>query len=174
MATKIRLQRHGKKGNPFFHVVAADSRSPRDGRFIEKLGTYNPTANPAVIDIDFDRVLNWVKKGAEPTDTVRAILSYKGILYKNHLDKGVAKGALTQDQANAKFEKWMKEKEGKIQSKVDRLAKEKADDGKNRAKHEADVNKAKAEKIAAKQVEAPAPVQEEAAPAAEGGETAAE
>lgn len=174
MATKIRLQRHGKKGNPFFHVVAADSRSPRDGRFIEKLGTYNPTANPAVIDIDFDRVLSWVKKGAEPTDTVRAILSYKGILYKNHLDKGVLKGALTQDQANAKFEKWMKEKEGKIQGKVDRLAKEKVDAGKNRAKHEADVNKAKAEKIAAKQVEAPAAVQEEAAPAAEGGETAAE
>ena len=110
MATKIRLQRHGKKGKPFFHIIATDARTPRDGRFIEKLGVYDPTSNPATIDIHFDRCLHWVKVGAEPTNTAKAILTYKGVLLKNHLDKGVAKGALTADQANAKFEKWIQEK----------------------------------------------------------------
>lgn len=162
MATKIRLQRHGKKGKPFFHLVAADSRSPRDGRFIEKLGTYNPTSNPATIDINFDRCVYWVTKGAEPTDTARAILSYKGVLYKSHLDKGVAKGALTQDAANTKFEKWAKEKESKVQGKKDKLAKAKEENARNAKKHEASVNEAKAAKIAAKAAEAPA-----AEPAAE-------
>ena len=98
MATKIRLQRHGKKGKPFFHLVAADSRAKRDGKFIEKLGTYNPTANPAIIDIDFENTLKWVQTGAEMTNTARAILSYKGVLYKNHLLNGVKKGALTAEQ----------------------------------------------------------------------------
>ena len=156
MATKIRLQRHGKKGKPFFHLVAADSRSPRDGKFIEKLGTYNPTSNPATIDLNFDRCVYWVKSGAEQTDTARAILSYKGVLFKSHLEKGVAKGALTQDQANAKFEKWAKETDSKIQGKKEGLAKASEEKVRNAKKHEVSVNEAKAAKIAAKASEAPA------------------
>ena len=116
MATKIRLQRHGKKGKAFYHIVAADSRAKRDGRFIEKLGTYNPNTNPATINIDFDRTLNWVKDGAEMTDTARSILSYKGVLYKNHLIKGVLKGALTEEQVEEKFSNWIEEKSKKIES----------------------------------------------------------
>ena len=123
MATRIRLQRHGKKGKPFFHIVAADSRSKRDGRFIEKLGTYDPTKNPAVINLKFENTLSWVQKGAELTDTARAILSYKGILYKNHLLKGVVKGALTEADVEKKFDKWLKEKEAKVQLKIDGLSK---------------------------------------------------
>ena len=123
MATRIRLQRHGKKGKPFFHIVAADSRSKRDGRFIEKLGTYDPTKNPAVINLKFENTLSWVQKGAELTDTARAILSYKGILYKNHLLKGVVKGALTEADVEKKFDKWLKEKEAKVQSKIEGLSK---------------------------------------------------
>jgi len=123
MATRIRLQRHGKKGKPFFHIVAADSRSKRDGRFIEKLGTYDPTKNPAVINLKFENTLSWVQKGAELTNTARAILSYKGILYKNHLLKGVVKGALTEADVEKKFDKWLKEKEAKVQSKIDGLSK---------------------------------------------------
>jgi small subunit ribosomal protein S16 len=168
MATKIRLQRHGKKGKPFFHIIATDARTPRDGRFIEKLGVYDPTSNPATIDIHFDRCLHWVKVGAEPTNTAKAILTYKGVLLKNHLDKGVAKGALTADQANAKFEKWIKEKEAKIEGKKSGLSKAQEEDLRNRKKHEAEVNDAKAKKIAAKQQEA-VHVEEakEEAPAAE-------
>jgi small subunit ribosomal protein S16 len=95
MATKIRLQRFGKKGKPFYHVVVADSRAPRDGKFIERIGSYNPNTNPATVEINFEKALDWVNKGAQPTDTCRAILSYKGILYKKHLEGGVKKGALT-------------------------------------------------------------------------------
>ncbi|MGB0886862.1 MAG: 30S ribosomal protein S16, partial [Vicingaceae bacterium] len=102
MPTKIRLQRHGKKRYAYYHVVVADARAPRDGKFIEKLGTYNPNDNPATIDISFDRSLHWVKEGAQPTDTVRALLSYKGVMHKDHLDRGVTKGALTQEQADKK------------------------------------------------------------------------
>ena len=153
MATKIRLARHGKKGKPFFHIVIADSRSPRDGRFIEKIGTYNPTSNPAVIDINFEKALSWVDKGAQPTDTCRAILSYKGVLYKHHLNRGVVKGALTQEQADAKFEKWLAEKEGKIDAKRNKLAGDKAADAKKRLEEEAKIRaereKALAEKEAA-------------------------
>ena len=155
MATRIRLQRHGKKGKPFYHLVAADSRSPRDGKFIEKIGVYNPTSNPATIDIDFDRCLHWVKTGAEASNTVRAILSYKGVLYKSHLDKGVLKGAFSQEQADSKFEKWAKEKESKIQNKKDRLAKSKEENEKNAFKHEVEVNKSKAANVAAKSVATP-------------------
>ena len=122
MSTKIRLQRHGKKRYAFFHVVVADARAPRDGKFIEKLGVYNPNTNPATIDIDFDRALHWVKTGAQPTDTCRALLSYKGVLHKDHLDRGVLKGAMTQEQADKKFEAWMKDKEGKIEGKKDSLS----------------------------------------------------
>ena len=117
MATRIRLQRHGKKGKAFFHIVAADSRAKRDGKFIEKLGTYNPVLNPAVIDINFERTLHWVTVGAEMSDTARAILSYKGVLFKSHLLKGVEKGAFTLEDAEKKFNVWLLEKENKIQSK---------------------------------------------------------
>lgn len=125
MATKIRLQRFGKKGKPFYHVVVADARSPRDGKFIERLGSYNPNTNPATIEINFDKTLDWVNKGAQPTDTCRAILSYKGILYKKHLEGGVKKGALTAEQAEAKFTEWLQGKEGKIEGKKDTLTKSK-------------------------------------------------
>jgi small subunit ribosomal protein S16 len=114
MAVRLRLQRHGKKGKPFYHVVAADSRSPRDGRFIEKLGTYNPTTIPATIELNIDAAVKWLQNGAEPTDTVRAILSYKGALYKNHLLNGVRKGALTAEEAEARFQAWLENKNKKI------------------------------------------------------------
>ena len=147
MATRIRLQRHGKKGKPFFHLVAADSRAKRDGKFIEKLGTYNPTANPAVIDINFERTLSWVQTGAEMSDTARAILSYKGVLYKSHLINGVKKGALTMEQVEERFTLWLNEKESKIINKIDGLA-AKAIASKNaKMKSEADANIAKAAQI---------------------------
>jgi small subunit ribosomal protein S16 len=123
MATKIRLQRFGKKGKPFFHVVVADSRSPRDGKFIERLGSYNPNTNPATIEINFEKALDWVNKGAEPTDTCRAILSYKGVMYKKHLEGGVKKGALTEEQADEKFLQWSDAKGIKIEGKRDNLVK---------------------------------------------------
>ena len=178
MPVKMRLQRHGRKQNAFFHLVVADSRAPRDGRFIEKIGTYNPNTNPATIDVDFDKAFDWLTKGAQPTDTVRAILSYKGVLYKNHLAKGIAKGALTQEQADAKFAAWMEEKENKISAKKDGLSAQEAADKKKKAEAEAEVNAKRAAEIAAKNApvveEAPAeeaPVSEEAAaeeaPAAE-------
>ena len=150
MATRIRLQRHGKKGKAFFHLVAADSRAKRDGRFIEKLGTYNPVANPAVIDINFDNTLAWVQKGAEMSETARAILSYKGVLHKNHLLKGVAKGALTLEQAEAKFTQWLQEKDGKIEGKKDSLSKSASKEKADRMKAEVEANIAKAAMIEAK------------------------
>lgn len=122
MPTKIRLQRHGKKGKPFYYIVAADSRSKRDGRYIERFGSYNPNTNPATIEMDFDRALYWVKQGAEPTDTMRAMLSYRGVMYKSHLDRGVLKGAFTQEEAEKRFAKWMDEKQAKIDAKTDGLA----------------------------------------------------
>jgi small subunit ribosomal protein S16 len=125
MATKIRLQRFGKKGKPFYHVVVADARAPRDGKFIERIGSYNPNTNPATIDINFDKALDWVNKGAQPTDTCRAILSYKGVMYKKHLEGGVKKGALTAEQAETKFAEWLDSKEGKIAGKKDSLTKSK-------------------------------------------------
>ena len=123
MATKIRLARHGKKGKPFYHIVIADSRAKRDGRYIERIGSYDPNKNPAIIDIDFERALHWVGVGAQPTDTVRAMLSYRGVLYKNHLLKGVKKGALTEAQVEEKFNAWIAEKENKIESKISNLEK---------------------------------------------------
>jgi small subunit ribosomal protein S16 len=150
MATRIRLQRHGKKGKPFFHIVAADSRAKRDGKFIEKLGTYNPTANPALIDIDFENTLKWVQAGAELTNTARAILSYKGVLYKNHLINGVKKGALTTEQVEERFAKWISDKESKIQSKIDNLVKNAAAEKLAKQKAEEEANAAKAAEIAAK------------------------
>lgn len=150
MATKIRLQRHGKKGKAFFHIVAADSRAKRDGKFIEKLGVYNPVSNPATIDIDFERTLHWVTVGAEMTDTARAILSYKGVLYKNHLVKGVHKGALTMEEADRKFDLWLLEKQNKIQMKVDGLSKAVDKEKATRLQAEMEVNAAKAVALEAK------------------------
>lgn len=124
MPVKIRLQRHGKKGKPFFWIVAADSRSKRDGRFLEKLGIYNPTTNPATIELDVDSSVKWLQNGAQPTDTARAILSYKGVLLKNHLAGGVRKGALTEEQATEKFNAWLQEKEGQVDAKKENLTKE--------------------------------------------------
>src|ERR1700744_3889939 len=150
MATKIRLQRHGKKGRAFYYIVVADSRAPRDGRFIERVGSYNPNTNPATIDIDFDKTVDWVNKGAQPTDTCRAILSYKGVLYKKHLQGGVKKGAMTEEQAEAKFNAWLEKKDGKITGKKDSLVSAKADARKAALAAEAKKNEEKAAAVAAK------------------------
>ncbi len=122
MSVKIRLQRKGRRKRPFYHIVVADARAPRDGRFIEKLGTYNPMTSPATIDLDRDAAFEWLMKGAQPTDTARAILRFKGVLYKKHLDRGVKKGALTQEQADAKYQAWIDEKEAKIASRFEKSA----------------------------------------------------
>jgi small subunit ribosomal protein S16 len=122
MATKIRLQRHGRKKRAFYHIVVADSRAPRDGRFIEKIGTYNPITNPATIDLDVNKAAQWLLNGAQPTDTARAILSYKGAAYKKHLQVGVNKGAITQEDADKKFAAWMSEKDAKVEAKKSGLA----------------------------------------------------
>src|SRR3954468_4104894 len=150
MAVKIRLQRHGKKDSAFYHMVVADGRAPRDGKFIEKLGVSNPTSNPATIDINFDSTLNWLMKGAQPTDTCRAILSYKGVLMKKHLLEGVKKGALTEAQVEEKFNKWMSEKEGKVVSKKDNLKSADSKKAADKAKAETASKEAKAAKIEAK------------------------
>ena len=163
MATKIRLQRHGKKRKPFYHIVIADARAKRDGKYIEKIGTYNPTTNPATIDLKFDRAMSWLQTGAQPTDTVRALLSYTGVMYKNHLNKGVAKGALTEAAADKKFEAWMKEKEAKIQAKKDGLSKSSSDAAAKLLATEKAVNDDRAKAIAEKN----APEVEEAEPGAE-------
>ena len=127
MSVKIRLQRHGKKNKPFFWIVAADARSTRDGRYLEKLGTYNPNTNPATIDLDVDGAVKWLQNGAQPTDTAKAILSYKGALLKNHLAGGVRKGALTEEQAAEKFNAWLEEKDAKVTSKSEGFTKAQAD-----------------------------------------------
>ncbi|HMW38632.1 MAG: 30S ribosomal protein S16 [Saprospiraceae bacterium] len=120
MAVKIRLQRHGRKKAPYYHIVVADARAPRDGRFIEKLGMYNPISKPAQIEIDREKAYEWITKGAQPTDTVRAILRYKGVMFKKHLQMGVAKGAITQEVADARLAEWINKKEGKIQEAVNK------------------------------------------------------
>lgn len=127
MPVRIRLQRHGKKGKPFYWVVAADSRSKRDGKFLEKLGIYNPNTNPATIDLDIDSSVKWLQNGAQPTDTARAILSYKGVMLKHHLMGGVAKGAHTVEQVEEKFKAWLEEKEQAVQAKKDGLSKAEAE-----------------------------------------------
>lgn len=127
MPVKIRLQRHGKKGKPYYWIVAADARSKRDGKYLEKLGAYNPNTNPATIELNVDGAVQWLQNGAQPTDTAKAILSYKGALLKNHLAGGVRKGALTEEQAEAKFNAWLDDKAGKVDAKKDGLAKADAD-----------------------------------------------
>ncbi len=201
MPAKIRLQRHGKKGQPFYHIVVADGRAPRDGKFIEKIGTYNPMTKPATIDLDIDVAVAWLGKGAQPTDTARAILSYKGVMYKKHLLGGVAKNAFTMEEAEKRFEAWAAEKAAKIsnavntvredakkakeaifeaeskirQGRLDEIAKKKAEE------IEAQVAAAKEEEAAKAAAEAPAEeaaeeTKEEAAPEAteENKEAAAE
>jgi small subunit ribosomal protein S16 len=166
MAVKLRLQRHGKKGKPFFHIVAADSRSPRDGKFIERIGSYNPNTNPATIQLDNQKAIEWLNNGAQPTDTVRAMLSYTGVLLRQHLQKGVAKGALSQEDADKRYELWSTEKTSKIDSKKDRLAKQKSDEISKAMKHEREVNEARLKAMTAAAAAASAePVAE--APAAE-------
>jgi small subunit ribosomal protein S16 len=158
MPVKIRLQRHGKKGKPFYWIVAADARSKRDGKYLDKLGIYNPTANPAQIELDVDGAVKWLQNGAQPTDTVRAILSYKGALMKNHLAGGVRKGALTEEQAEEKFNAWVEEKAKAVDNKKSKLS-----DAKDKAKADAlAAEKAVNEKRAADAVAAAAPVEEEA------------
>jgi len=178
MATKIRLQRHGKKGKPFYYIVVADARAPRDGRFIERLGSYNPNTNPATIDINFDKTLDWVNSGAQPTDTCRAILSYKGVLYKKHLQGGLKKGALTEEQVESKFQAWLDQKDGKITGKKESLTTAKQDARKAALAAEAKKKEEKAAAIAAKNappVEETEEVAEEVeAPAAEAETPAAE
>ncbi|MGR7813089.1 30S ribosomal protein S16 [Lacinutrix undariae] len=127
MSVKIRLQRHGKKGKPFYWIVAADARSKRDGKYLAKLGIYNPNTNPATIELNVDGAVQWLQNGAQPTDTAKAILSYKGALLKNHLAGGVRKGALTEEQAEAKFTAWLDEKGNKVQAKADGLSQAEAD-----------------------------------------------
>ena len=153
MPARIRLQRHGKKGRPFYHIVIADGRAPRDGRFIEKIGTYNPITNPAEIVLDFDKALNWLQKGAQPSDTARAILSYKGVMHKLHLIKGVSKGALTEEQAEVKYQTWMKEKEDKIQAKKQGLTETERLERKALQAAEVKVNEARAAELAKKRAD---------------------
>ena len=177
MSVKIRLQRHGKKASAFFHIVIADGRAPRDGKFIEKLGTYNPNTNPATIDLNFDGAIKWLSNGAQPTDTCKAILSYKGVLYKHHLNKGVIKGALTQEAADAKLEKWLNEKQAKIDTKSNSVVSKKEEAKRAALKAETSVKEAKAAKVAEKIAAQNAEVAAESAPAEEAaaeGETSTE
>jgi len=177
MAVKIRLQRHGKKNFAFFHIVVADSRSPRDGRYIEQIGSYNPNTNPATIVLNSERALAWVKVGAEPTLVTRRILSYEGVLLRHHLDGGVKKGALTQEQADAKWNEWKAQRDAKIEAKKSGLKNASIEAKKAAKAEEAKVNAARVEAIAKKaqelaaaqaaaEAEATAPA-EEVAPAEE-------
>ena len=161
MSVKIRLQRHGSKGKPFFHIVVADSRSRRDGKFIEKLGIYNPITNPATIELNVDSAVQWLNNGAQPTDTARAILSYKGALYKKHLQGGVAKGAFDEAEAEKRFGAWLEGKEAKVQGKVEGLSTAKSDAKKAALDAEAKVNQARID--AAAKADADAKAAEEAA-----------
>ena len=177
MAVKIRLQRHGKKNFAFFHIVVADSRAPRDGRFIEQIGSYNPNTNPATIVLNNERALAWLNVGAQPTLTAKRILSYEGILLAKHLQEGVKKGALTQEQADAKLAAWKSEKAAKINAKKEGLSKDAAAKAKAAVEAEAKVNQERAEALAQRKAEAEEAARaaaEAAAEAAEVEETPAE
>ncbi len=161
MAVKIRLSRRGRKKLAIYDVVVADARAPRDGRFIEKLGTYNPNTNPADINISDERAFYWAMKGAQPTDTVKAMLSYKGIMLKKHLQRGVDKGAITQEAADKKFQEWLDSKSQKIQSKIDSLTKQKDADAKARFEAETKIKEARAEALRKAAIVEEAPTEEE-------------
>lgn len=163
MPVKIRLARHGKKGFALYHIVAADSRAPRDGRYIERLGVYNPNTHPATVELDFDKALDWLQKGAQPSDTCRSILSEKGVLIKKHLLEGVAKKAFTLEVAEQKFESWLKDKEAKAISQKEQLKRTKEADKKQRLEAEAKVKEAKAQSIAKKLAESRVEASEAAA-----------
>jgi small subunit ribosomal protein S16 len=176
MAVKIRLARKGRKKLAYYHIVVADSRSPRDGRYIEKIGKYNPLTNPATIELDFDKALGWLQNGALPTETCRAILSYKGVLMKKHLLEGVRKNAFDEAEANRRFEEWMKQNEAKIEAKRSGLEKTKDDEVESKLAAEKKINEARAARLAKKQAEMAAKAEaaskpeapaEEATPAAE-------
>ena len=156
MSVKIRLQRHGKKGKPFFHIVVADARARRDGKFIEKIGTYNPVTNPAIIELNVDSAVKWLNNGAQPTDTARAILSYKGVLYKKHLLGGVAKGAFDEAEAEKRFNTWLEGKEQQVLGKKDGLKKAKEDAKKAALEAEAKVNQSRLDAAAKLEADAKA------------------
>ena len=157
MAVKIRLQRHGKKNAPFYFVVVADARSPRDGKFIEKLGSYNPNTNPATIELNTAMSLEWIRNGAQPTETAKRILSYKGVFYKKYLETGIAKGVLTQEQADVKMAEWLSAKDNKVQGKVEGLVGAASKEAKARFAAELKVKAARAEAIVKKNTPPPAP-----------------
>ncbi len=167
MPAKIRLQRQGRKFQAIYSIVVADSRAPRDGKFIESLGQYNPNTNPATIVLDFDKALDWLQKGAQPTDTCRAILSYKGVLYKKHLLEGVKKGAFDEAEAEKRFQAWMTEKEQKIQAGLDKIKSAKDNLDKNRMEAEAKIKEDRALEIAKKKSELIAAAEKAKAPAEE-------
>lgn len=177
MPVKIRLARHGRKQHAYYHIVVANSRSPRDGRLIERIGSYNPNTNPATIDLDFDKALTWLTNGAQPTDTCRAILSYKGVLMKKHLLEGVKKGAFDEAVAEQKFQAWLTEKEKAIQAKKDSLAAGFNEEMRKRLKAEAKINEARLAEIAKKNAAAAAKAAakpEESGEESESAEPAAE
>ncbi len=153
MAVKIRLARKGRKKLAYYHIVVADSRSPRDGRYIEKIGKYNPLTNPATIELDFDKALGWLQNGALPTETCRAILSYKGILMKKHLLEGVKKNAFDEAEATRRFDEWMKQNEAKIDAKRSGLEKSQDDQVEKNLAAEKKINEARAAKLAKKQAD---------------------
>jgi len=156
MATKIRLQRHGRKGYAFYHIVIADSRAPRDGKFIERIGSYNPNTNPAAIDLNFDRALYWIQVGAQPTDTVRNILSSEGVMLKKHLLGGVKKGAFSEVEAEQKFQTWLSNKNDSVKGEISKMNDAERIKEKARLEAEKAINKAKADALAAKKAEAAA------------------
>ena len=178
MATKIRLQRHGRKGYAFYPIVIADSRAPRDGKFIERIGSYNPNTNPATISLDFDRALYWVESGAIPTDTVRSILSREGVMLMKHLNVGVKKGAFTKEEAEKRFEAWKADRTKVMDSAKAKNDAKAAEDAKARLEAEVEKNrqraeaiaKKKADKIAAEEAAAREPQEAENAPAEESAE----
>jgi len=188
MPAKIRLQRYGKKGAPFYHIVIADGRAPRDGKFIERIGSYNPITIPATIELDVNKALDWLQKGAQPTDTAKTILSFKGVIYKNHLMKGVKKGAFTAEQAEEKFATWLTEKQNKIQEKILQRKGAQKSEQEKRLETEVQVNEARSlalqkkrqkaadaerESAAAAKASAEAAVQQEETPAVEAPEAEA-
>ena len=154
MATKIRLQRHGRKGYAFYHIVIDDSRAPRDGKFIERIGSYNPNTNPATIDLKFDRALYWLQVGAQPTDTAKKILSSQGVLLKKHLLGGVKKGAFTEADAETKFQTWLDTKQKSVKSEVSKLLENERAVTKTKLDEEKATNKARAEALSTKRAAA--------------------
>jgi small subunit ribosomal protein S16 len=173
MAVKIRLARKGRKKLAFYHIVVADSRSPRDGRYIEKIGSYNPLTNPATIELNFDKALGWLQNGALPTDTCRAILSYKGVMLKKHLLEGVKKGAFDESEATKRFEEWVNQNEAKIEAKKSGLEKSKDDELGSRLTEEKRINEARTAKLAKRKAELDAKLVREVVAAGSGEEVGA-